>query len=64
MISLYTIFFGMIVIYTFIIYLLSVLIDSLMLAAFGYLTAIIAKIKMRFVAIYNMAVYALTLSII
>lgn len=63
-ISLYTVFFIMIFIYTFIIYFLSVSIDSLMLAAFGYLTAIVAKIKMRFVAIYNMAVYGLTLSII
>lgn len=62
--SLYTIFFIIIFIYTFIIYLLSTMIDSLILAVLGYLTAIIAKIKMKFVAIYNMAVYSLTLSII
>lgn len=37
------------------------LIDVLEIAAFGWLTALIARIRIRFVAIYNMAVYALTL---
>ena len=63
-ISLYTIFFVIVAIYVFILYFISISIDSLVLATLGYLTAIIAKIKMRFVAIYNMAVYGLTLSII
>ena len=34
------------------------------LAIFGYLTTWIAKIRMRFVAVFNMAVYSLTLSTI
>ena len=41
-----------------------VLTDALQLAIFGWLTTIITKIRIRFVAIYNMAVYALTLPMI
>ena len=63
-ISLYTVFFAIIFIYVLMIYFISVLVDSLILAVIGYITAILAKIKMRFLAIYNMAVYSLTLSII
>ena len=63
-ISLYTVFFAIIFIYILMIYFVSVLVDSLILAVIGYITAMLAKIKMRFLAIYNMAVYSLTLSII
>lgn len=38
--------------------------DALEIAIFGWLTAIIARIRIRFVAIYNMAIYSLTLPII
>ena len=62
--SLYTVFFIIMFIYTFILYFTSVIMDTLILAIIGYLTAIIAKIKMRFIPVYNMAVYSLTLSII
>ncbi len=64
MLSVYLSFFLVIFIYSFIIYIISTLMDSLILSFLGYLTSLIAKIKMKFVAIYNMAVYALTLSII
>ena len=37
------------------------IIDSLEIALLGWITTMFARIKMRFVAIYNMAVYALTL---
>ena len=40
------------------------LLDVLRLSAFGWITAIIAKIKFKFVAVYNMAVYAFTLPMI
>lgn len=63
-VSLYTVFFVIIFIYVLTLYFISVLVDSLMLAVIGYITAIFAKIKMRFLAIYNMAIYSLTLSII
>lgn len=40
------------------------MLDSLEIALLGWITASMAKIKMRFVAIYNMAIYALTLPMI
>lgn len=36
-------------------------VNALEIAIFGWLTTVITRIKIRFVAIYNMAVYALTL---
>ncbi len=35
---------------------------ALLIGAMGYLTAILLRAKMRFVAVFNMAIYALTLS--
>lgn len=40
------------------------LLDALEIAVLGWITAILAKIKIRFVAIYNMAIYSLTLPMI
>lgn len=40
------------------------LLDTLQLAILGWVTTIVARIKMKFVAIYNMSIYALTLSMI
>lgn len=40
------------------------LLDAFELGILGWITASLAKIKMRFVAIYNMAVYSLTLPMI
>ena len=39
------------------------LLDSVELAVLGWITSITARIKMRFTAIFNMAIYSLTLSI-
>ena len=50
--------------YTFLVYSLSTIIDILILSIFGILTTRIAKIKMRYRAIFNMSVYAITLSTI
>ena len=61
--SLYGMFFVLMFIYVFIIYLLSCFIDTLVLAILGDITVIFARLRIRFSAIYNMAVYALTLSI-
>lgn len=41
-----------------------VLLDSLEIALLGWITATIARIKIKFVAIYNMSVYSLTLPMI
>ena len=60
----YIAYFGTMFIYTFAIYLLSALIDALVLAALGYLTTLLLKMKIRFVAVYNMAIYGLTLPIL
>ena len=40
-----------------------ILIDVLEIALLGWITTIVARIRMRFVAIYNMAVYSITLSV-
>lgn len=40
------------------------LLDSVELAVLGWITSITARIKMRFTAIFNMAIYSLTLSIL
>ena len=62
-ITLYVSVFITIFIYSFMMYLLTTLSNTLFLSMFGYLTTWIARIKMRFLAVFNMSVYALTLSI-
>lgn len=62
-ITFYISIFLTIFIYSFIMYLLTTLSNAVFLSVFGYLTTWIARIKMRFVAVFNMSVYALTLSI-
>lgn len=63
-ITLYVSVFLTIFIYAFIMYLLTTLSNAVLLSFFGYITTLLARIKMRYVAIFNMAVYALTLSTI
>lgn len=63
-ISLYVSIFLTIFIYSFMMYILTTLSNAVFLSLFGWITTWIAKIKMRYVAIFNMSVYALTLSII
>lgn len=63
-ISLYVSVFLTIFMYAFVMYFLGALSDTILLSFFGFFTAWLAKIKMRYVAIFNMAVYAFTLSII
>ena len=49
---------------TFIAYFITTLLDVLVLSVFGLLTSSMAGIKIRYRAIFNMSVYALTISII
>ena len=51
-------------VYMFILNLAVALIDILELAVLGWITTIIIRMKMKFAAVYNMSVYAFTLSMI
>ena len=51
-------------IYLLIVNIIVTFMDSLQIALLGWITTTIARIRMRFVAIYNMAVYSLTLPMI
>ena len=62
-ISLYIGIFITVFIYSFIMYLLTTLSNAIFLSVFGYLSTWVARIKMRYVAIFNMSIYALTLSV-
>ena len=63
-VSLYVSVFLTIFVYAFTMYLLTTFSNAVLMSFFGYITTLLAKIKMRYVAIFNMSVYALTLSII
>ena len=60
--NLYASIFFTIFVYAFIIYLITTLINAVLLSAFGYIATLLIKIKVRYVAIFNMSIYALTLS--
>ena len=64
MISLYISLFLTIFIYAFVMYFLTTLSNAILLSFFGFFIGWIARIKMRYVAIFNMTMYALTLSVI
>ena len=63
-VTLYVSIFLTIFIYAFIMYLLTTISNAIMLSFFGYITTVLARIKIRYVAIFNMSAYALTLSTI
>lgn len=57
--------FGILWIYFFIIiYLPTTLIDIVILSVFGYIVSLITRMRLRYSAVYNIAVYSLTLPII
>ena len=64
MLKLYTSLFLTIFVYSFIMYFLTTISNVVLLSIFGFITTLIAKIRMRYVAIFNMSVYAITLSVI
>lgn len=51
-------------IYLFFIYLISIFMDAVLLAILGYFTAMILRLRLRFMAMCNMAIHALTLPVI
>lgn len=63
-ITLYVSVFITMFIYAFVMYFLTTLSNAIFLSFFGFITTFLARIKMRYVAIFNMSVYALTLSVI
>lgn len=56
--------FILVFIYFFIIYFSTVLLDALMYSVIGFIVGIFAKIRLKFSAVYNIAIHALTLPII
>lgn len=63
-VTLYVSVFLTVFVYAFIMYLIATISNAVLLSLFGYITTLLARIKIRYVAIFNMSVYALTLSII
>ncbi len=64
MIVFYISLFLALLLYSFITYLLSILWNVVILSIFGVMTTWFAKIKMRYAAIFNMSVYAISLSVL
>lgn len=62
--TLYLGYFIVMLITTFILHFVTTLLDVLVLSVFGLLTSYMTGIKIRYRAIFNMSVYALTISII
>ena len=62
--KLYISLFITVVMYSFVIYFISTLLNVLMISIFGYLTSLLTKIKMRYAAIFNLSIYSMTLSIL
>ena len=51
-------------VYSFVIYLINTLINVVSISIFGYLAALILRLKLRYAAVFNMAAYSITLPII
>lgn len=62
--KIYLIAFAILLIYSLINSFLPILFNAALLSLFGYLVTWFAKIKIRFAAIFNLAVYSLTLSVL
>lgn len=62
--NIYAVFFAVTWVYMFILYFTSTLVDSIMLAALGYITSYISRVRFKFKPILNMAIHALTLPIL
>lgn len=61
MMSLYLNLVLVLFIYAFIIYLINTLFYIVVISIFGYLASMILKLKLRYVAVFNMAIYSITL---
>lgn len=62
--TLYISIFLTIFIYSFVMYLLTTVSNVIILSLFGYIATWLARIRMRYVAIFNMSVYSITLSVL
>lgn len=62
--SLYASVFVMIFIYTFVIYFLNLITYVIFVSIFGCIVNLMTKLRMRYVAIFNMSIYSITLSTI
>lgn len=58
----YLLYFVVLTIYLFVSYFIAVLIDVLILSLFGLITTAFARIQIRYRALFNMAVYSITIS--
>lgn len=61
MISLYLNLFLVLFIYAFVIYFVNSIFNITVISIFGYLATILLRLKIRYVAVFNMAVYSITL---
>lgn len=62
--TIYIAFFISIIVYMFVIYLISTFMETIFIAILGYLTAKIVKVNLKASQAYSMAVYAITLSVL
>ncbi|MBR1803219.1 MAG: DUF1189 domain-containing protein [Clostridia bacterium] len=58
------VFFIVMMIYLFVIYFSTVLLDAILYSILGYIEGIISRIRLRYGAVYNIAIHAMTLPII
>ena len=63
-VPLYATIFGISLMSSYLVFFGATLIFIIILSIFGYFAAILAKIKMKYVAIFNMTVYSITLSLL
>lgn len=64
MIKIYAAFAVIAFIYLFVIYMVQILLDTLLLSVVGYLLSQIVGVKFKYKSIFNISIYALTLSIL
>ena len=62
--KIYLIMFFTVTIELFVLYLISTMLDILVLSLFGLITCLISKIKIKYSYLFSMSIYALTISII
>ena len=63
-ISIYCSLFALLIIYAFGVYFIITMLNVFVISIFGYLSSLIIKLKLRYIAILNMAIYSITLSTI
>lgn len=62
--SIYFNLFIVLFMYAFTIYFVNIIIDIFLISIFGFIASLITKLKIKYVAIFNMAVYSTTLAIL